>query len=230
MMLAERLGARMRYRISRRRKTHARGKELNFRRTFRRSIQTGGLPYKLERKQKKQPPLHLIVFVDVSGSMDAYSLFFARFAHAMTGGFRHMDTYLFHTRLIPISSALREADPLKMMTKLSLIAQGWSGGTKIGLSLAKFNQSYGKGLKKSRTTAIIMSDGYDTGDPQQLAAELQRLKRHCHKVIWLNPLLGRETYEPITQAMAAARPHIDLFAPAHNLQSLLDLEDAIVHA
>lgn len=230
LMFAQKLGARLRHRLSRRRKIDARGRQLHFRRTLRRAIQTGGIPCKLEFKIKKKPPLHIVIFVDVSGSMDPYSLFFARFAHAMTGGFSHVDTYLFHTRLLPITGALYEANPIKMMLKLAAITKGWSGGTKIGESLATFNAVHARGLKKSRTIAILISDGYDTSPVEQLSVELGKLKKRCRKLIWLNPLLGRESYQPISQGMQAAQKHIDLFAPAHNLRSLLQLEEALVRA
>lgn len=225
---AETLGRQMRYRISRRRKVSAKGNRADLRRSLRKVLETGGMPLRLIKRTRKEPPVKLLMFVDVSGSMDAYSLFFTRFVHALTGGFRHAEAFLFHTRLAHISDALKEANPLKMMEKITLISQGWSGGTKIGASLAAFNKQYAKDYASSRTVAVIMSDGYDTGAPEQLVQELQVLKRRCHKVIWLNPMLGREGYAPETNAMQKALPLIDLFAPAHNLRSLLLLEKALV--
>jgi len=106
---------------------------------------------------------------------------------------------------------------------LALISLGWSGGTRIGESLQRFAQDYATRMN-SRTVFIIVSDGLDTGEPALLARQLANIQRHCRKVVWLNPLLGREGYEPKTGAMLAALPHIDVFAPAHNLQSLLALE------
>ena len=230
MALADRLGARLRYRISRRYKTSGRGQKLNLRRTFRGSVETGGLPLRLFRKSRREPPVSLILFVDVSGSMDAYSLFFMRFVHAMTGRFTRSESFIFHTRLVHISRALSEADPVKMMKKMTLISQGWSGGTRIGEALAKFNANYAREFTNSRTVSIIMSDGYDTGPAEVLDAELKKLKSRCHKIIWLNPMLGRESYEPITKSMMTAKKHVDLFAPAHNLESLSLLEHAIARA
>ena len=107
---------------------------------------------------------------------------------------------------------------------MALISQGWSGGTRIGDALAAFNDQYANSVTGSRTLAIIVSDGFDTGPPERLAAELQRLKRRTKRLVWLNPLLGRASYEPRAAGMAAALPHIDLFAPAHNLESLAALE------
>ena len=228
--LAERIGARMRYRLSRRRKDSVAGRFLNFRRTFQRSIATAGTPMRLIRRVRRRPPVKLAVFIDVSGSMDAYSIFFTRFVHALTGRFAHAEAFLFHTKLVHITGVLREADPVKMTEKMSLISQGWSGGTRIGEALETFNANYADAFAGSRTIALIMSDGYDAGDPERLCAALQDLKRRTYKTLWLNPMLGRKGYAPETKAMAAALPYLDLFAPAHNLASLLDLEDALVYA
>ena len=228
MALADRLGARLRYRISRRYKTSGNGRKLNLRRTFRGCAETGGLPLRLFRKSRKEPPISLVLFVDVSGSMDAYSLFFMRFVHALTGRFSKSEAFIFHTKLVHVSKALSEANPVKMMKKLALISQGWSGGTRIGEALAKFNANYAREFTNSRTVSIIMSDGYDTGPAEILDAEMKKLKSHCRKIIWLNPMLGRDSYEPITQGMMAAKKHVDLFASAHNLESLSSLEHALV--
>ncbi|MEM9223841.1 MAG: VWA domain-containing protein, partial [Pseudomonadota bacterium] len=230
MELADRLGARMRFRLARRRKVSSHGRQLNLRRTLRRSVATGGLPIALVRRVRREPPLRLVLFIDVSGSMDAYSIFFMRFIHALTGRFQSAEAFLFHTRLVHISGALREADPIKMMEKVSLISQGWSGGTRIGEALETFNRLYAEAFGGSRTVAIIMSDGYDTGPPERMAAAVKALSQRTHKVLWLNPMAGRTGYEPATDAMAAALPHLDLFAPAHNLESLSALENSLVRA
>lgn len=149
--------------------------------------------------------------------MDAYSLFFTRFVHALSGQFARAESFIFHTRLVHISRTLREADPAKMMEKIALISQGWSGGTRIGDALATFNAQYAREFTNARTVALIMSDGFDAGAPDTLVTELRRLKQCCHKVVWLNPMLGRDSYQPETKAMAAALPYLDTFAPAHNL-------------
>ena len=230
LLLAERLGARMRFRLARRRRDRARGAGLNLKRTFRRSLATGGVPITLVRTQRREPPVRLALFIDVSGSMDAYSMFFMRFVHALTGRFANAEAFLFHTRLVHISGALREADPMKMMEKITLISQGWSGGTRIGEAIETFNAQYADAYGGSRAVAIVMSDGYDTGGPDRLAAALTQLRRRVGRILWLNPMLGREGYAPETRAMAGALPHLDLFAPAHNLDSLAALENALVRA
>ena len=230
MALAERLARQMRYRIARRYRKFNKGVVIDLRRTLRHMVETGGFPVKIRKKLKKRPPVSLLTFVDVSGSMDAYSLFFARFVHALTGGFLRAEAFLFHTRLVHITQTLKEADPVKMMEKLALISQGWSGGTRIGDALANFNRNYAQKYTGKRTVAIIMSDGYDTGAPERLEAELKRLRTRCYKIIWLNPMLGREAYEPTTNAMQKALGQIDVFAPAHNLRSLMLLEKYLAAA
>jgi uncharacterized protein with von Willebrand factor type A (vWA) domain len=110
------------------------------------------------------------------------------------------------------------------LRKLSQRAAGWSGGTRIGESLRQFNQNYGGKLLSRDTIFIILSDGWDTGEPELLASQLRTTKRRVRKVLWLNPLLGLKDYQPVTQGMSAALPYVDVFAPAHNLESLLALE------
>ena len=108
------------------------------------------------------------------------------------------------------------------------MAEGWAGGTRIGESLATFNRSYAASVLNRRSVVIIVSDGYDTGPPEQLAAELAAVRRRARRVVWLNPMLGWQGYEPVARGMAAALPHLDLFAPAHNLESLMALEPHLV--
>ena len=225
--LAEHWAARIRYRLSRRRRIARRGTRPVLRRTFQRSVSTGGMPLKLYRSRRKPKPFSIVIFVDVSGSMDLYSLFFTRFVHAVTAHFTKTEAFIFHTRLVQITGTLKTADPMKLMEKMTLISQGWSGGTRIGEALAAFNDRYASAIMNSRTLAIIVSDGFDTGPAEQLAAELQRLKRRTKRLVWLNPLLGRASYEPRAAAMAAALPYLDLFAPAHNLESLAALEEEL---
>jgi uncharacterized protein with von Willebrand factor type A (vWA) domain len=222
--LAERWAAQIRYRLSRRRRIARRGTRPVLRRTFQRSVSTGGMPLKLYRSRRKPKPFRIVIFVDVSGSMDLYSLFFTRFVHAVTRHFARTEAFIFHTRLVQITNTLATPDPMKLMEKMALISQGWSGGTRIGDSLAAFNDRHAASATGSRTLAIIVSDGFDTGPADALAAELARLKRRVRRLVWLNPLLGRASYQPRAAAMAAALPHIDLFAPAHNLESLAVLE------
>ena len=225
--LSERWAERIRYRLSRRRRAVRKGKKLLLRRTFQRSVSSGGMPLVLYRRRRKPKPVRIVIFVDVSGSMDHYSLFFTRFVYTLSLNLARTEAFIFHTRLIHITGALMTANPMKMMEKMVLLSQGWSGGTRIGEALAEFNSRYAGAIAGSSTIAVIISDGFDTGAPERLAAELARLKRRVKRLVWLNPLLGRQSYEPRAAGMAAALPHIDLFAPAHNLESLAALEDEL---
>jgi uncharacterized protein with von Willebrand factor type A (vWA) domain len=225
--LSERLAERIRYRLSRRRRAARKGEKLLLRRTFQKSVSSGGMPLTLYRIRRKPKPVRIVIFVDVSGSMDLYSLFFTRFVYALSLNLAKTEAFIFHTRLTHITGTLMTANPMKMMEKMALISQGWSGGTRIGEALAEFNSRYAGAIAGSNTIAVIISDGFDTGPAERLAAELARLKRRVKRLVWLNPLLGRQSYEPRAAGMAAALPHIDLFAPAHNLESLAHLEDEL---
>jgi uncharacterized protein len=226
--LAERWAERIRYRLSRRRRAAKKGLRPLLRRTFQRSVSTGGMPLIVYRSQRKPKPVKILVFVDVSGSMDLYSLFFTRFVAALSVNFAETKAFVFHTRLVPISGALADRNPMKFMEKMSLISHGWSGGTRIGACLAEFNARYAKEHLGSNSIALVMSDGFDTGTADELSRQLAQLKRRVKRLIWLNPLLGRESYQPSAAGMTAALPYIDLFAPAHNLESLAAIEDELL--
>lgn len=227
LALAERIGRRLRHRLSRRRQPAHKGRAVDLRRTLRHAVTTGGLPFRLAHQRRRTPPVSLVIFVDVSGSMDAYSLFFARFAQALMRGFRDVHAFLFHTSLVHVSDVFREARAEVLMDKMSLIGQGWSGGTQIGDSLERFNLHYGRRVGGSRTVALLMSDGYDAGSAHTLAQGLRTLKRYCRKLIWLNPLAGRAAYEPTASGARQLQAMADVVAPAHNLASLAAVEEAI---
>lgn len=222
--LAERLAAKMKVRITRRERAGTRGRRLDLRRIIHRSIATGGLPLRLAFRNPKPKPMRLVLMLDVSGSMSQYSTFFLRFIRGVLGAFRDADAFVFHTRLTAIGDVLRERNAERAMERLALITTGWSGGTRIGDSLAAFNAHHAKRVLNSRTVVMILSDGYDTGAPKDLARELARIKRRARRVVWLNPMIGWKDYAPVAGGMAAALAHIDLFAPAHNLDSLMALE------
>jgi uncharacterized protein with von Willebrand factor type A (vWA) domain len=222
--LAERLAHAMRARLVRRHRARRRGRRLDLRRTIHRSVSHGGTPIDLAWRQRKDKPLRLVVLLDASGSMALYTPFFVRFLHGVVDAFRECEAFLFHTRLVHVSASLRDRDVARAVDRLSLMAQGIGGGTRIGESLAVFNRWHAKRVINSRTAVIIVSDGYDTGDPERLAAEMRELHRRCRRIIWLNPLIGWKDYAPEARGMQAALPYIDLFAPGHNLESLAALE------
>jgi uncharacterized protein with von Willebrand factor type A (vWA) domain len=222
--LAERLAARMRYRITRRHRLRRRGRNLDLRGTIHRSVKYGGTPLQLKFRRRHPKPVKLVLILDASGSMNLYSSLFVRFIRGVLDSFREAEAFVFHTRLAHISPALKEKKLERALERMAILASGWSGGTRIGDCLRRFNDHYAAETLNSRSVVIIMSDGYDTGEPLRLAEEMRRLKRRAGKVVWLNPLIGWARYEPVAGGMAAALPHIDLFAPAHNLESLMQLE------
>jgi uncharacterized protein with von Willebrand factor type A (vWA) domain len=222
--LAARLAKRMRTRLNRRERLRRKGRRIDLRRTIRRNVSHGGVPIELLWRKRKRKPLRLVVLLDASGSMSLYTSVFVRFIHGALDSFREAEAFLFHTRLVHVSSALREKDTGRALDRLSLLAQGVGGGTRIGESLATFNRWHAATVINSRTCVMIISDGYDTGAPETMAAEMRRLARRCRRIVWLNPMIGWEGYAPSARGMQAALPFVDLFAPAHNLKSLAALE------
>jgi uncharacterized protein with von Willebrand factor type A (vWA) domain len=222
--LAARLARTMRARLVRREQVRRRGRRLDLRRTIHRNVSHGGTLIELAWRRRKIKPLRLVVLLDASGSMSLYTAFFVRFLHGVVDSFREAEAFVFHTRLAHVSPSLRDRDVTRAVDKLALMAQGIGGGTRIGESLATFNRWHARRVINSRTALMIVSDGYDTGAPERLGEEMRRLARRCRRIIWLNPLIGWRDYSPQARGMQAALPYVDLFAPAHNLESLAALE------
>jgi uncharacterized protein len=214
-------------RRSRRRKMAQRGTLLNMRRILRHSVSRGGEPIDLFYRRRPDRPVRIVAMLDVSGSMAVYARVFLSFLKGLVAADRTTDAYLFHTRLVRISDALRDGDTLRAVNRLSLLSQGFGGGTKIGANLMRFNTQYAAQTVNGRSVIIIISDGYDTDPPQIVAQALARLKRRGARIVWLNPLKGWKGYEPVARGMAAALPYLDLFAAAGTLKDLRALEPAL---
>ena len=222
--VAARLARVLRTRLTRRDLARRRGWRLDLRRTIHRNVSHGGVPVSLVMRRRKRKPLRLVVLLDASGSMSMYTGTFLRFIHGVLDEFREAEAFLFHTRLAHVSDAMKEKDAARALDRLSMMARGAGGGTRIGESLATFNRWHARRVIHSRTAVMIVSDGYDTGEPELLAEEMRHLRRRCRRIVWLNPLIGWKDYEPSARGMKAALPYVDLFAPAHNLESLAALE------
>ncbi|MEM9231466.1 MAG: VWA domain-containing protein [Pseudomonadota bacterium] len=222
--VARRLGAALRDRRSRRRRAAKKGAQLDFRRTVRASLATGGEPFRLARRARPDRPMKIVALCDVSGSMTLYARPFLAFLAGLMRADQDTDAYLFHTRLVRITEPLRDPDPLRALNRITLLADGFGGGSRIGWNLAQFAQGYARKFVDGRSVVIILSDGYDTGRPDALGHALQRLRKRGCKVIWLNPLKAWAGYEPVARGMAAALPHLDLFAAANTLEDLAALE------
>ena len=226
-VVAQRLGAALRDRRSRRRRQHRKGDRIHFRKVIRQSLSSGGEPLHLARMRRPDRPLKIVTLCDVSGSMATYAQVFLAFVAGMMRADANTDAYLFHTRLVRIAEALRDKDALRALGRLSVLADGFGGGSKIGVSLAQFSQTYARRFVDGRTVVLILSDGYDTDHPDLLSAALEKLKKRGCKIIWLNPLKGWAGYEPVTRAMAQALPHLDVFRPANTLADLAALEQEL---
>ena len=222
--VARRLAAAIRDRRSRRRRVDRRGAQLDLRRIARACVATGGEPIRLFRRHRPDRPARIIAICDVSGSMTVYARVFLAFLRGLMSTDMMTDAYLFHTRLIRITDALRDADTSRAVGKLSLMAQGFGGGTQIASALASFNALHAARAVGSRNVVLILSDGYDTDPPDRLAAALARLKKRGCRIVWLNPLKGWKDYAPVAAGMAAALPYLDLFAAANTLDALAALE------
>jgi uncharacterized protein with von Willebrand factor type A (vWA) domain len=222
--VAAQLAASLRTRLTRRYRASLLGRRLDLRRTIRRSVARGGTPLDLAWRRRRTQPLKLVVLLDASGSMSLYTAIFTRFIHGVIHSFIQSDAFLFHTRLVQISDAMRERDPQRAVDRLSLLAEGIGGGTRIGECLAQFNRWHASRVLTPRSVLMIVSDGYDTGDPGALGTAMAALHKRCRRIVWLNPMIGWAGYEPVARGMQEALPNIDLFAPAHNLESLARLE------
>jgi len=221
---AARLAKIMRTRLTRRDLARRRGYRLDLRRTIHSNISHGGVPISLVKRRRKQKPLRLVMLLDASGSMSMYTGVFLRFIHGVLDQFRQAEAFLFHTRLAHVSDAMKEKDAGRALDRLSILAQGAGGGTKIGESLQTFNRWHAARVIHSRTCVMIVSDGYETGDAALLGREMAALGRRCRRIAWLNPMMAWEGYAPEAAGIKAALPHVDLYAPANTLKSLTALE------
>lgn len=196
------------------------GRRLDLPGTIRRSVERGGTPLSLKWKDHRRIRPRLVLLLDVSRSMSLYSFFYLRLARALSGELADVHSYIFHTRVTGVSEALRDADPWRAQEKLHLMAAGWGGGTRIGDCLRDFNREHAPRRVHSRTAVIIVSDGYDTGEPQALADALVALRRRARRIVWINPLATRPGWVPAARGMQAALPHVDLLAPGADLATL----------
>ena len=228
---ARELIAKMRWRLGERRTRRLRssrhGRQLDLRQTLRRSLRTDGEPIALARRRPRMKPRPLVILCDISGSMALYSRLLLHFVHTVSNGLQNVETFLFGTRLTRITRYLASRDVDDAIAHVTRNVQDWSGGTRIGDSLRTFNRQWARRVLGRGAVVLIISDGWDRGDVKVLAEEMARLHRNCHRLIWLNPLLGHEDYRPVTAGMRAALPYIDAFLPANNLDSLFALGHAL---
>jgi uncharacterized protein with von Willebrand factor type A (vWA) domain len=221
---ARALARAIRDRRSRRRKRALKGPVPDLRRTIRASLARGGEPVDLFRKARPPRPMRIVALCDVSGSMTVYARVFLAFLKGLVDSGTEADAYLFHTRLLRVTEVLRDHDTLRAAGRLSLMAEGFGGGTDISGSLAAFLDGHGARALGGRTVVVILSDGYCTRDAEALGAVLARIRRKAARIVWLNPLKGWRDYAPVAAAMQAAAPHLDAHLPANTLAALAALE------
>ncbi len=207
-----------------RRKTRApHGAYLDMRQTFRQNLRYGGEPLKLNWRNRKLKRRPLVVISDISGSMERYSRVLLKFIYAISNGLDHVEAFVFSTRLTRVTRQLRGREIDVALDEATAAIHDWAGGTRIGESLKTFNYQWGRRVLGQGAIVLVISDGWDRGDPKLLSHELSRLQLSSQRLIWLNPLLGAENYEPLTRGIQAALPYIDDFLPIHNLNSLEQL-------
>lgn len=201
----------------------AAGRRPDMRRTLRRTLGPGGdmLPLEMRRRRVRQRPL--IIIADISGSMERYAEMFLVFAHAARQHLGAVEVFTFSTRLTRITDDLDRRDVRSALAAVGDSVLDWSGGTKIGDALASWNRQWSRRLARGGPVALVLSDGWDCGDPDLLAVEAGRLSRSVHRLIWLNPLASRADYRPETRGMRAVLPHIDHLLPAASVGDLADL-------
>ena len=233
----KRLMATMRWQLETRRTRRLRpdrhGHRLDLRRTLRRSLTQGGEMVDLVRRGRKHRRRPLVLLCDISGSMEPYSRLLLHFIYAVSHprsadpGISRVEAFAFGTRLTRLTRELAERDVDRALQAAAHRIEDWGGGTRTGDALREFNFTWSRRLLGQGAAVLIISDGWDRGDIDLLGHEMERLHRSCHRLIWLNPLLGSADYQPLTRGIVAALPHVDDFLPVHNLASLEQLGDLL---
>jgi uncharacterized protein with von Willebrand factor type A (vWA) domain len=206
-----------------RRWVRGRGARVDLRRAIAESLRTGGDVVRLPRRTRRIRPRPLVLLCDVSGSMERYSRMLLHFAHAVTRRHQRVETFLFSTRLTRVTRELRLAGPDEALASVSRAVTDWSGGTRIGESVREFHQRWSRRVLHRGPVVLLISDGWDRGDPAELGDQIARLRRSCRRLVWLNPLIGTADYAPLTRGLQAALPFVDDFLPARTLTNLTDL-------
>ncbi len=224
---AKKLMAEMRWHLGQRpthRKAPSRkGSYPDMRRIVRRNLKYGAEILELTWRETKQKPRPLVIICDISGSMSLYSRLLLHFIHTISNGLMNVEAFVFGTRLTRITRQLKKRDVDDAVRDVSRSVQDWSGGTRIGDALHYFNHYWARRVLGRGAVVLVISDGWDRGEAGVLEVEMDRLQHSCHRLIWLNPLLGSPDYRPLTIGMRTALPYIDNFLPAHNLDSLINL-------
>ena len=206
-----------------RRWVRGQGPRVDLRRALAQSVRTGGDVFKLPRRMRRTRERPVVLLCDISGSMERYSRMLLHFAHAIGRRHRRVEVFVFSTGLTRVTSQLRARRLNEAAAEVARSAPGWSGGTRIGEALRQFHQRWTRRTLHGGPVVLLISDGWDCGDPVVLREQIKRLQRSCHRLIWLNPLIGTLDYAPLTRGLQAALPFVDDFLPARTLNNLADL-------
>jgi uncharacterized protein len=196
------------------------GSRMHMRRVLASAVKHGGVPLKLAWQARKIKQRPLVLIADISGSMEKYSRLVLQFFYCLSHSMKNVECFVFGTRLTRITPALKLKNIDLALSEAAFNVVDWSGGTRIGESLAFFNREWSRRVLRRGAIVLIVSDGWERGDTAQLKQEMRALHLRCHRLIWLNPLLGKQTYQPLVEGMQVALQHVDDFLPIHNLNSL----------
>ena len=225
--IMEKINWKLGTRKTRRMERAHKGEMIDQRAMLRGAMRQGGIPLDLRYRKRKDKMRPLVLICDISGSMDRYARTLLQFVHTLETGLENVEVFVFGTRLTRITRELRKRDVDQAITDVVNAVDDWSGGTRIGEAIRDFNFRWSRRVLRSNATVVLISDGWDRGDPFLLGEEMARLQRSCRRLIWLNPLLGAPGYQPLTQGIKASLPYIDYFMPIHNLKSLEALADLL---
>jgi len=199
------------------------GSRVDLRRALAKSLRTGGDVITLPRRTRRMRPRSLVLLCDVSGSMERYSRMLLHFVHALSRRHRRVEVFLFATQLTRITMQLRAGRVDDAAAAVSRTVPDWSSGTRIGAAIAAFHRQWARRVLRGHPVVLLISDGWDRGDPIELRDQVAWLQRSCHRLIWLNPLIGTAGYAPLTRGLQAALPFVDDFLPVRTLSNLADL-------
>jgi uncharacterized protein len=203
------------------------GERIDLRRTLRESLRTGGDPVRLRRRRRRVVQRRIVLLCDISGSMEPYARAYLQFLTCAAGGARRAEAFLFATRLTRVTRALASRNPDRAIQSAAVAAPDWSSGTRIGDALKEFNDRHGRRGMARGAVVVILSDGWERGDPTIVGREMERLRRLAHRVVWVNPRAAAQGFVPRVGGMAAALPHCDALVSGHSLEALREVIDAI---
>jgi uncharacterized protein len=211
----------------RRAERNRRGERIDLRRTLRASLRTGGVPMRLARRRRRVVPRRIVLLCDISGSMEPYARAYLQFLTCAAGAGPNAEAFVFATRLTRITRALATRSPERAIQRAAAAAPDWSSGTRIGDALKAFNDRHGRRGMARGAVIVILSDGWERGEPELVAREMARLSRLAHRIVWVNPRVSAEGFAPRVGGMAAALPHVDALVSGHSLEALSEVAEAI---